>query len=99
MWLPSGIDAAGRCPVQDAIPVLRTCGERANRSWCGASGKLSGGVGTGGSEEGDSWDGEPCGLHGTSGREERSWERIQLPPLAAGPQSAIVDQHQVLTSP
>src|SRR2546430_7717437 len=94
-----GIGAADRYPVQDAIPVLRTCGDRANRSWCGASGNRSGGFVTGDSEEGDSWDGQPCGLHGTSGMEERSWERIQLPPLAAGPQITIADPNPMLPFP
>src|SRR5437870_12889081 len=56
--------------MQNAVTVLWARGYRADRRWCCASGDRGGGFGTGDSEEGDCWDGEPCGLHGTSGMEE-----------------------------
>src|SRR3989442_11977422 len=83
--------------MQNAVPVFRTRGYRADRRRCCASGDRGGGFGTGDSEEGDCWDGEPCGLHGTSGMEGSSWERVQLRPPARRPQSVLVDQHQTLT--
>src|SRR2546426_12038466 len=83
--------------MQNAVPVFRTRGYRADRRRCCASGDRGGGFGTGGSEEGDRWGGGPCGLHGNTRMEGSSRERAQLRAPARPPQSVLVDPPPTLT--